>query len=146
MLLNQAVPNFMAEEAPMEEKVGLMAYPFAFKAYENLIKENPKDKKLLKEYQQFLADKLLVAVFNATDKKRNLFGEYYLVENGSWNVENPVPSSDNIHYVFQKGDEHVEVVKESEDEQVGLMRIDIVDAAKKQEVIKKWKAYKKAKK
>ena len=146
VLLNQAVPNFLAEDSPVKEKVPLMAYPLVFNAYGDLIEKNPKDKNLLKEYQQFMADKLLVAVFNSTDKKRNLFGEYYVVENGSWNVENPVPSFDNLRFVLQKGDEHMEVVKDSEDEQVGIMRIDIVDAAKKQEVINKWKAYKKGKK
>ncbi len=146
VLLNQAVPNFLAEDSPVKEKVPLMVYPLVFNAYGDLIEKNPKDKNLLKEYQQFMADKLLVAVFNSTDKKRNLFGEYYVVENGSWNVENPVPSFDNLRFVLQKGDEHMEVVKDSEDEQVGIMRIDIVDAAKKQEVINKWKAYKKDKK
>lgn len=146
VLLNQAVPYFLAEDSPVKEKVPLMVYPLVFNAYGDLIEKNPKDKNLLKEYQQFMADKLLVAVFNSTDKKRNLFGEYYVVENGSWNVENPVPSFDNLRFVLQKGDEHMEVVKDSEDEQVGIMRIDIVDAAKKQEVINKWKAYKKDKK
>ena len=110
------------------------------------MEKTPKDKKLLKEYQQFLSDKLLIASFLTTDKKRNLFGDYLLLERGTWTLEKPAAVSDDHQILLQKDDEYIEYVREKGEERTGEMHVIVVDPAKKQDIINKWKAYKKRKK
>ena len=143
-LLKKAESLFSGEKAI---KVPTMIYPSMFSCYENLVAKNPKDKKLKKEMEQFMADKVVYEVYEATDKEFNLWGEYLVLEKGKWSLEDPAASgSGSTHYLLQKGDDFLEIeVKEGENVG-GVTHIRPVDAATKQEIIKQWKAYKKGKK
>lgn len=144
LMMNKVLPNYVDEQGQPIEKVQTMLYPLMLTSYIELIKKNPKDKKLLKEYQQFLADKLVYAVFRTTEKKQNLFGEYLALERGSWTIEKPTASFNDDHILLLKDGTFVEYVKDKTS--WPELSIAPVDAAKKQDVIKQWKAYKKSKK
>ncbi len=146
LMLDKAIPNFVDDNGQPVEKVTSYVYPSVVHCYELLLEKTPKDKKLLKEYQQFLSDKLLIASFLTTDKKRNLFGDYLLLERGTWTLEKPAAVSDDHQILLQKDDEYIEYVREKDEERTGEMHVIVVDPAKKQDIINKWKAYKKRKK
>ena len=146
LMLDKAIPNFVDDNGQPVEKVTSYVYPSVVHCYELLLEKTPKDKKLLKEYQQFLSDTLLIASFLTTDKKRNLFGDYLLLERGTWTLEKPAAVSDDHQILLQKDDEYIEYVREKDEERTGEMHVIVVDPAKKQDIINKWKAYKKRKK
>ena len=146
LMLDKAIPNFVDDNGQPVEKVTSYVYPSVVHGYELLLEKTPKDKKLLKEYQQFLSDKLLIASFLTTDKKRNLFGDYLLLERGTWTLEKPAAVSDDHQILLQKADEYIKYVREKGEERTGEMHVIVVDPAKKQDIINKWKAYKKRKK
>jgi hypothetical protein len=116
-----------------------------FKIYQSMLEKNPKDKKLKKEVEQFMDDKMVYEVFGATDKEFNLWGEYIVLEKGGWTLENPTASGDD-HYLLQKGDEYRELELKEGELLKGEAHIRPVDAATKKDIIKQWKAYKKGKK
>lgn len=128
-------------------KVTSMVYPAIFNIYQNMLEKDSKDKNLKKEVEQFMADKVVYEVFEATNKEFNLWGEYIVLEKGEWTLENSAVSvKGSTHYLFQKDDEY-RVVELKEDERLeGQANIRPIDAAQKQEIIKQWKAYKKNKK
>lgn len=128
-------------------KVTSMVYPAIFNIYQNMLEKDPKDKNLKKEVEQFMADKVVYEVFEATNKEFNLWGEYIVLEKGEWTLENSAVSvNGSTHYLLQKDDEY-RVVELKEGEHLeGQANIRPIDAAKKQEIIKQWKAYKKNKK
>lgn len=128
-------------------KITSMVYPFMFQGYENLLEKNPKDKMLKTEVEQFMADKLMYSVFEATDKEHNLWGEYIVLEKGKWTLENPACIDNGFtHYLLQKDDKYLEVKVKEDEKLTGVIHIRPVDAAMKQNIIKQWKAYKKGKK
>ena len=86
-----------------------------------------------------------MAVFRSTDKERNLFGEYIVVERGTWTIEKPTATPDSTHFLLQKDDKYVDFFKKEDEKTNAEMIVMPVEAAKKQDVIKQWKAYKKAK-
>ena len=145
VMLNKTVPHYVDEKGQPLDKLTTMTYPVVLTCYESLLEDNPKDKKLLKEYQEFLSDKLIMAVFRSTDKERNLFGEYIVVERGTWTIEKPTAIPDSTHFLLQKDDKYVDFFKKEGEKTNAEMVVMPVDAAKKQDVIKQWKAYKKAK-
>ena len=128
-------------------KVTSMVYPAIFNIYQNMLEKDPKDKNLKKEVEQFMADKVVYEVFETTNKEFNLWGEYIVLEKGEWTLENSAVSvNGSTHYLLQKDDEY-RVVELKEGEHLeGQANIRPIDAAKKQEIIKQWKAYKKNKK
>ena len=145
IMLNKATPNFVDDNGQPVEKVNSYVYPSVVHCYEMMLEKTPKDKKLLKEYQQFLSDKLLIANFTTPDKKRKLFGEYLLLERGAWTLEKPVAVFDDHNLLLQKDDQYIKYTREKNEERTGEMNVIIVDPAKKQDVINQWKAYKKRK-
>lgn len=146
MMLDKAIPNYVDDNGQPVEKVNNYVLPSVVRCYERLLEKTPKDKKLLKEYQQFLSDKLLIASFLTTDKKRNLFGDYLLLERGTWTLEKPAAVYDDLNILLQKDDEYIKYVREKGEERTSEMHVIVVDPAKKQDIINKWKAYKKRKK
>lgn len=145
MMLDKAIPNYVDDNGQPVEKVNNYVLPSVLRCYERLLEKTPKDKKLLKEYQQFLSDKLLIASFSTTDKKRNLFGDYLVLERGSWTLEKPVAVYDDLNILLQKDDEYIKYIREKGEERTIEMRVVTVDPVKKQDIINKWKAYKKRK-
>ena len=128
-------------------KITSMVYPSMFQGYKYLLEKNPKNKKLKKEVEQFMTDKLMYCVFEATDKEHNLWGEYIVLEKGKWTLENPADIEiGSTYYLLQKGDEYLEVKVKEAEELSGAVHIRPVDAAMKLDIIKQWKAYKKNKK
>lgn len=145
ILQEKVMPLFVDEQGQPLPKVNNEVLPFAHECYVQLLSQNPKDKKLLKEYQEFMSDKLLCAVFEATNKEYNLWGEYNILEVDSWTLEKPslLSMTSSSRYLMQKGDQFVEV-ESKEGQKLGCtLRIVPVDAEKKQQVINQWKAYKK---
>jgi hypothetical protein len=141
-LLKKAASLYSGELA---FKITSMVYPAMFKIYQSMLEKNPKDKKLKKEVEQFMDDKMVYEVFGATDKEFNLWGEYIVLEKGGWTLENPTASGDD-HYLLQKGDEYRELELKEGELLKGEAHIRPVDAATKKDIIKQWKAYKKGKK
>lgn len=140
-LLKKAASLFSGESA---FKIPSMVYPAMFTCYDNLLDKNPKDKKLKKEVKQFMSDKLIYDVFEATDSEHNLRGEYLVLEMGDWTLENPTASVNGGHYLLRKGDEYRLVEETKEGEKLGgASHVRPVDAATKKEVIRHWKAYRK---
>ena len=140
-LLKKAASLFSGDLA---FKITSMAYPFMFTAYQNLLEKNPKDKKLKKEMEQFMADKLLYDVFETTDKEHNLWGEYIVLEKGKWTLENPTAvDTAATYYLLQKGDEYRKVEIKEGEKLPGVAHLRPVDAAMKKDIIKQWKAYRK---
>ena len=143
-LFKKAASMFNGETA---FKTTSMVYPAMLNVYNEMLAKNPKDKKLKKEVKQFMADKLLYDVFEATDKEHNLWGEYIVLEKGEWTLENPTDiGEDATHYLLQKDDEYREVVVKEGEKLPGAAHVRPVDAATKKNIIKQWKAYKKGKK
>ena len=141
---NEVAPLLVDENGQPAEKMMTMAYPIVYDSYEELLNQNPKDKKLLKAYRQFLSDKLVKAVFKTTEKKFNLFGEYIVLESGEWTIEKPIVFSNETHLLFLKDDQFVDITKEKDYKLTSDLTIVPVDAAKKKEIIKKWKDYRKS--
>ena len=142
LALNKAVPLLNDESS--QENLSGHVYPFILNSYETLLEKNPKDKKLLKEYQQFLSDKLVCAMFYSTDKKRNLFGKYLVLERGPWTLEKPIATFDETHMLLEQDGKYVDFTKEKDEVTNGMMYLEVVDAAKKKDIIKQWKAYRKS--
>lgn len=143
ILMNKVAPLFVDEQGQPLPKVANDVYPSVFQSYGELLKENPKDKKSLKEYQQFMSDKLLCAVFETTNREYNLWGEYVVLEMGTWTIEKPIPNNDEDKILLQKGDEYVEVMLKDDEKLGAKTHVKTVDAATKNELIKQWKAYRK---
>lgn len=140
-LLKKSVSLFCGDRA---FKITSMVYPSMLGVYAAMLAKNPKDKKLQKEVEQFMADKLLYDVFEATDKEHNLWGEYIVLEKGNWTLENPAGVDNGAtHYLLQKGDEYREVEVKEDEKLPGVAHIRPVDAATKKDVISQWKAYRK---
>ena len=146
VIMEKVVPLFVDEQGNPLPKVNNEVLPFVSECYNMLLKKNPKDKKLLKEFQDFMSDKLLCAVFEATNKEYNLWGEYYILEMDNWTVEMPAAIADVSHFLLQKDDQYVDCIVKENQKLGGSMRMIPVDAAKKMEVIQNYKAYKKNKK
>ena len=125
----------------MAFKITSMVYPTMFK---DISCGGEHRAHLKKAVEQFMADKLMYCVFEATDKEHNLWGEYIILEKGKWTLENPADIEiGSTHYLLQNGDKYLEVkVKEGENLS-GAIHVRPVDAAMKQDIIKQWKAYKK---
>lgn len=142
LALNKTVPLLNDESG--QENLSGHVYPFILNSYETLLEKTPKDKKLLKEYQQFLSDKLLYDVFHSTDKKRNLFGKYLVLERGQWTLEKPTATFDDTYMLIQQDGKYMDFTKEEGEETEGMIVLEVVDAAKKKDIIKQWKAYRKS--
>ena len=147
LALDKVVPLSINEEGESQAFLSNEVYPFVYGCYQLLSEDNPKDKKLGKEVQQFMTDKLLYAVFKSTDKELNLFGEYLVLERGEWNVETPLLNdSTPTHFVLMKDDEFISLDLKDDQDFDAMPVIKPVDAATKKDIIKRWKAYKKGKK
>ena len=146
MVMNKVVGLYQSDQsqgqAP-EDPVKTMAWPLAMKSYETLLGKNPKDKELMKAYREFLEDKVAYAVFNTTDKKRNLFGKYMVLERGVWTLEHPTVPFDDSRMLLEKDGEYTYITKEKDEEYGAQMLLEVVDKATKKEIIRQWKAYKK---
>ena len=145
LMLSKVVPNYVDDNNQPIEKITNYVYPSVVHCYERLMEKNPKDKSLLKEYQQFLSDKLVIASYFTVDKKRNLFGDYIVLERGAWTLEKPSASIDYYQSLLQKDDEYIKYTKQKGEDPLSEMHVITVEPAKKQDIIKKWKAYKKRK-
>ena len=143
LALGKVVPLYTNEQGEPNEILLTEIYPLVYACYHLLSDDNPKDKKLIKEAQQFMSDKLLYYVFKSTDKEYNLFGEYLVLERDNWNVENPVLTDSPTHFVLMKDDQFISLDLKEGQELNASNVIRPVDATKKQEIIKQWKAYKK---
>lgn len=145
MLLHKAAPLYIDEQGKPMPKIENEIYPYTFFAFGSALCQNPKDKQLVKDYQQFMADKLLCGVTDGQNGKLPQ-GEYYIMEANSWNIEDVhCFDSDNDHYVMQKDGNHF-VIDLTDDEKLGgRVILKTVDPSFKQQVIKIWKDYKKKK-
>ena len=147
LALDKVVPLFTNEQGEVNDILTTEVYPVVYGCYHLLNEADPKDKKLIKEAEQFMSDKLLYCVFKSTDKDLNLFGEYLVLERGEWNVEDPVLNvSSTKHILLKKGDEYISLDLKDDQEFNAPPIIRPVDAATKENIIKQWKAYKKGKK
>ena len=146
-MLQKCVTLFNGEKA---YKMTNEIYPVITKCYMNLQEKNPKDKKLKKEIEQFMADKIIYQVFEATNKEFNLWGEYIVLEKDDWTIENPTgetgQESDKHHYLLRKGNEYRDINTKEGQSLNTTAHVKQVDAAEKQEIIKQWKEYRKNKK
>ena len=136
---------FVDEQGQPTAKVFGDVWPFIVETYEEALLETPKDKKLLKAYREFLADKMICACFEATNKELNVWGEHYVLERDSWTLEKPTAvASYAKHYLLLKDGKFTDVNFKNEEERLGaVFRVMPCDAAKKKEIIKQWKAYRK---
>ena len=148
ILTNKVQKLFVDEQGQPMPRVYGDVWPMIVQNYEELLLKNPKDKKVLNAYREFLADKMICAYFEATNKELNVWGEHYVMERDSWTVENPtVVASFAKHYLLLKDGDFTDVNFKNEDDRLGAaFRVVSCDAAKKQELIRQWKAYKKNKK
>lgn len=146
IILNKVTTLFVDENGQPLPKMSDTVYPMTLSCYESMLSNNPKDKKLLKEYQQFLSDKMVEAVFHNTDKKRNLFGKYYILERCEWTFEKPIANFCPSHMLLMQNGQFVEFIKEQDEPANAMVNVEVVDAATKKDLIKQWKAYKKSKK
>lgn len=145
MLLHKAAPLYIDEQGKPMPKIENEIYPYTFFAFGSALCQNPKDKQLVKDYQQFMEDKLLCGLTDGQNEKLPK-GEYYIVEANSWNIEDVhCFDSENDHYVMQKDGNHL-VIDLTDDEKLGgQIILKTVDPSFKQQVIKNWKNYKKKK-
>ena len=145
LLLNKAMPCYIDEQGKPMPKIENEIYPYTFFAFGSALCQNPKDKQLVKDYQQFMADKLLCGVTDGQNEKLPK-GEYYIMEANSWTIEDVnCFKTENDHYVMQKDGNHL-VVDLADDEKLGgRIILKTVDSSFKQQVIKNWKNYKKKK-
>ena len=147
LALDKVVPLYTNEQGVLNEIVPIEVYPVVAGCYEFLHKADPKDKSVTKEFQQFMSDKLLCALFQATDKELNLYGEYVILEKDGWTMENPViAEAPSKHIVLLKDDEIIEIDLKEDQDFNALPVFRPVGVAKKKDIIKRWKAYKKGKK
>ena len=148
ILTNKVQKQFVDEQGQPMPRVYGDVWPLIVENYEDLLLKNPKDKKVLKAYREFLADKMICAKFEATNRELNVWGEHYVMERDSWTVENPiVVASHAKHYLLLKDGEFTDVNFKSEDDRLGATFLVVpCDAAKKQELIRQWKEYRKNKK
>lgn len=149
ILLQKAAPFFVNEQGKPMPKIEMEIYPLAFSLYGQMLNKAPKDKKLIKEYQQFTADKVMCGLVTNNAGKAHeagLEGEYYVMEAGKWNVESLNGFERGCtHFVLQKDGKHIEIDLEEGQEQGAQMLVKTVDPAYKQQIIKLWKNYKKKK-
>lgn len=144
MLLHKAAPLLIDEQGKPLPKVDNEVYLYAFSNFGELFCQNPNDKKIVKEYKQFMKDKLLCGIIQE-DKDNLLKGEYYIVEMNDWNIENTeCGTAESNHFVIQKDGNHF-VVDLKEGEKLGSMVIKTVDPSFKQQIVKNWKNFKKKK-
>lgn len=148
ILTNKVQKMFVDEQGQPLPRVYGDVWPLIVDNYEELLLKNPKDKKVLNAYKEFLADKMICAKFEATNRELNVWGEHYVMERDSWTVENPiVVASHAKHYLLLKDGEFTDVNFKSEDDRLGATFLVVpCDAAKKQELIRQWKEYRKNKK
>jgi len=149
LLRQKAIPCFIDEQGKPMPKVEMELQPLALTIYGQMLDKAPKDKKLIKEYQQYMSDKVLCGlVLNPEGKahEAGLEGEYYVMEAGKWNIESTTSfKQGGAHYVFQKDGKHVELDVEENQTMGAQMVVKTVDPSYKQQIIKLWKNYKKNK-
>ena len=149
VLLQKTAPFFVDEQGKPMPKMEMEIYPLVFSLYGRMLDKEPKNKKLVKEYRQFTADKLLCGLVMSNTGKAHeagLEGEYYVMEAGDWNVEslNKIERGCE-HFVLQKDGKHIEIDLEEDQELGAQMVVKTVDPSYKQQIIKLWKNYKKNK-
>lgn len=149
VLLQKAAPFFVDEQGKPMPKMEMEIYPLVFSLYGRMLDKEPKNKKLVKEYRQFTADKLLCGLVMSNTGKAHeagLEGEYYVMEAGDWNVEslNKIERGCE-HFVLQKDGKHIDIDLEEDQELGAQMVVKTVDPSYKQQIIKLWKNYKKNK-
>lgn len=145
VLLHKTAPLFIDEQGKPMPKIESEVYPYAFYAYGELICQNPQDKQLAKEYQQFMADKVPCGVTDGQNAKLPK-GEYYIMEMGSWTIDEvKCLEMHNNHYVMQKDGNFLEIDLGDDEKLGGQVIVKTVDPSYKQQIIKLWKKYKKNK-
>lgn len=144
VMRDKVIPHYVDEKGQPSPKIEQFVYSAMYQNYNEMLTKNPKDKKLMEEFRQFMADKLMVAEYKVTDKTYNLFGEYLVMEHGASTVEKPAVGGDDSHVVLLKDGKFIEAVKTKDG--TTEMHFITVDAEKKKDIIKQWKAYKKGKK
>ena len=149
VMLQKAVPLFVEEQGKPMPKIEMEIHPVVFSLYGRMLEKAPKDKKLIKEFQRFMADKVMCGlVINNTGKahEAGLEGEYYVMEADDWNVESLAAFERGCkHFVLQKDGKHTEIDLEEDQELGAQMLVKTVDPSYKQQIVKLWKNYKKKK-
>lgn len=143
ILLHKAAPLYIDEQGKPMPKIENEIYPYAFFSFGEALCQNPKDKQLAKDYEQFMADKLLCGVTDGQNEKLPK-GEYYIMEMGDWAIDgvNCFKAESN-HYVMQKDGNHLVIDLNDNEKLGGQIILKTVDPSFKQQVIKNWKDYKK---
>lgn len=143
VMLHKAAPLFMDEQGKPSPKIENEIYPYTFFSFGEALCQNPKDKQLANDYQQFMADKLLCGITDGQNEKLPK-GEYYIVEMNDWTIDGVnCFKAENSHYVMQKDGNHLVIDLNNGESLGGQIILKAVDPSSKQQVVKNWKNYKK---
>ena len=144
VLFNKALPLFPdTPDQPSPKRINEI-YPQVFSNYISLMCAQPKDKRVVKDYEKFMADKVVMASLYGMNKYQ-LQGEYYVMESDNWTMEKPTCFEDARHLVLQKDGSHVVADYEEGEKPFIAMLVKTVAPSEKQRIIKLWKDYKKKK-
>ena len=141
--LKQCVPLFADTLGYQSEKITDEVYPAMFACYSSLYKDNPKNKKLQKEYKEFISDKLLRAVI-VGENPWGLNGRYYILERNEWNIESPYACPINSAYkrmLCEQDGKFTEVENPEGKFTNANLRIEKVDKDFRQQILNNWKNY-----
>ncbi len=141
--MKQCVPLFADTLGYQSEKLTDEVYPFMFGCYSSLYIDNPKNKKLQKEYKEFISDKLLRAVI-VGENPWGLNGRYYILERNEWNIESPYAcpiNSDFKRMLFEQDGKFTEVENPEGKPTHANLRIEKVDKDFRQQILNNWKNY-----
>ena len=144
--LKLCVPLFVDSVGNQLPKLTNEIYPLMFMTYGALIKENPNDEKLKKEYKQFISDKLLCADFTGIENQWGLDGTYYVMERNDWTIESPFAFTDGMEakkYLLQKDGNLVCIDVPVGQKLNSTGKVVVVDKAWRRQILKNWKDYKK---
>ncbi len=138
-----ATQLLVGENGQQQTKLSLVNL-LRYQNYRDLLEKSPHDKNALKEFQAFMADKMVCAEIADRNNEWGLLGSYYVLEADDWDMEHLVSMNGDDakrtkHYLLQKDGVNYRVNLKEGQKLNANMHVVTVDGKWKKQILRQWK-------